>query len=690
MIDESIRFNWNVFPSTKLEETQISTPIGCLFTPFSKIEKVVPRINKIPIKCQQCETLINPFIKLDRANDMWWCPFCKKRTYIGNLNIPESAKSAEDWPMELRESSKIIEYELPRDISDKSNDEASLVYVFVIDKYQHIESPEEFQSLLDVICESLNAVPENGLIGLITFDSRVYVHDLTNNKKTAIVNDKQFSPKESANNIAAAVYGTFLIKFNHESKTKIIDHIKSIKPTFSKSFKPERCTGFAHFVYSVLLSEVKNSIGNVLFFTSGPGTQEPGKIVDCNSSMRSHQNIIDLEAPYLTSSLKFYTALSYITNGLSISKAFEIAYSPSLNSTQYDINDSQSIWATNLFVGSIDQVGAYEMKPLIRNSNGVMYSFESFKAYQLLSCINQTIKMVSYKSTLEVSTSTGLKTSKLLFGGGYALPSSYHKASKYHHMYNDKIDDQLGEFDSAMSKKNYTNRWKFNKLNKDDTISIFFKMDTVKSSKHISSTFPTSVHIQYRLKYWSQEHKKWYLKLFTICKPTTNAFFKEGIIYKEHKLLSTFDRRAWIVLLTRLLINKIDTSLGFESFDDLIKLIDTNFTQLLHHFGGLSIKANSKTANNPHLKLQTKYEINENFKDLPSLIYNLRKNYNLIRIFNSSPDETAFYHLWFMRMNLNLSLKVIEPELIFTKAIFMQSYNNTEKSFTRQISHIKT
>ena len=28
-----VRFNWNVFPSTRLQESQIVTPVGCLYTP---------------------------------------------------------------------------------------------------------------------------------------------------------------------------------------------------------------------------------------------------------------------------------------------------------------------------------------------------------------------------------------------------------------------------------------------------------------------------------------------------------------------------------------------------------------------------------------------------------------------------------------------------------------------------------
>lgn len=61
------------------------------------------------------------------------------------------------------------------------------------------------------------------------------------------------------------------------------------------------------------------------------------------------------------------------------------------------------------------------------------------------------------------------------------------------------------------------------------------------------------------------------------------------------------------------------------------------------------------------------YEINDTCRALPSLIFNLRRNLNLVKVFNSSPDETAFYHSWFLKMNAELSLCVINPVLYNVK-----------------------
>ena len=39
---DGVRFSWNVWPSSRLEATRMVVPIGCLYTPFKKIEGAPP------------------------------------------------------------------------------------------------------------------------------------------------------------------------------------------------------------------------------------------------------------------------------------------------------------------------------------------------------------------------------------------------------------------------------------------------------------------------------------------------------------------------------------------------------------------------------------------------------------------------------------------------------------------------
>ncbi|KAL6452905.1 SEC23 Protein transport protein SEC23 [Candida maltosa Xu316] len=673
----------------------MATPLGCLYTPFTD-NNVVPKSDGSPTSCQSCQAYLNPYIKINRKNGMWWCPLCEKRSFLPEaLAIPETETTVDDWPIEMRETSTVIDYELPDDITKSGGENSPLTYYFVIDKYQH-SGDTSFAKLLTSISDIIKELPSGCLIGIMTFADKVQLHKIKHNDIIEISpNDipetkgKLFQ-KPSIDKVVKGLHldkqsveykdssileNDYLIELNESTITSILDYITNIRPVFTDDYKPPRCSGLAHYIYSIMFSQAsfRHFIGKVLFFTSGPGTLQPGKIVDSGSSMRTHKEVYDLEAPYFAESAKFYTCLSYISNGQSIEKSLQITNSSSAKTTQHDIDQSCPTWSVYLFAISLDQVGAYEMKPLIASSMGSLFLLESYDSYLLKQMLEKTvIKKSYYKPTLEILTSHGLKSSKMIFSGGYALPSTYHKASKFHHLYDLKIDDELGEFDSPLVKKNFTNRWKFNELDDDDTLSVFFKMDSVKSSEALNQSKP-EVYIQFKLHYWDSDKRKWIARVSTVKKQTTSAYLtftknkikSQSLILKEHKFILGFDQRVWIVLLTRLLINKIDTNLGYASFDKLVDIIDGTIIKLLHYFGGISVKFDgSGLSSNPYFRLQTMYEMNENFKELPSLIYNLRKNFNLVKIFNSSPDETAFYHLWFLRMNMPISLKVIEPVLM--------------------------
>ncbi|CAX42734.1 GTPase activating protein, putative [Candida dubliniensis CD36] len=694
----SVNFNWNVFPVTRLEESQMSTPLGCIYSPFNS-SNVPPQTKSLPISCTTCQAVLNPFIKLDRKNGMWWCPFCQKRTYLPeSINIPEIATTVEDWPIEMRETSTTIDYELPHDIIENTTMSFPLTYYFVIDRYQPSEE-NSLARLLDSIVSTIKNIPLGSMIGIMTFNKSVQLHKI-NTKETVEISSNDISncdkywklfeksavdqllnrlgltgrsPELDLNDLLRNEY---LIELSENNIDSIINYILNIKPTYTEKHKPPRSTGLAHYVYSIMLSQsgLKNFIGKVLFFTSGACTEFPGKIVDGNSSIRSHKDIYDLEAPFFPEASKFYTVLSYIANGQSIAQSIEIVKSSSSKTTQYNIDQTSPVWAVNLYAGSLDQIGAYEMKPLITNTMGSFFLTETLGSYQIKDMIIEAIGLSHHKAVLEVSTSIGLKTSKLIFSGGYALPSSYHKSSKYNHLYHIKIDDELGEFDSPHAKKVFTNRWKFNELKENDTLSLFFKMESAKSTEDLSNGSISEVFIQFSLKFWDVVKKKWITRVTTVRKPTTLSYVKtstgkqkhQSMILKEHKFTLGFDQRVWTILLTRLLINKIDTNLGYSSFDELVELIDRTIIKLLHYFGGITVTNNHTASSNPYYRLQTMYELNQKFKELPSLIYSLRKNSDLIKIFNSSPDETTYYHSWFLKMNMPFSIKVIEPVLINT------------------------
>ncbi|KAK6455132.1 ScSEC23 cytoplasmic GTPase-activating protein-like protein [Scheffersomyces xylosifermentans] len=716
---DGVRFNWNLFPSTRLEASRLSTPLGCLYQPLHKRSEVSQPIpcagNVHPISCGSCGNLISPHIKVDRVNKKWWCPFCEKLSFWPTVDwVPEAKAATSEWPIELQQTSSTIEYQLPEEISEKVQEDLPFAYLFVVDVYEHVDNAGDstFKKLVESLLETVESLPKNSLVGLISYEESVNILNFGSGWYTSFPKDFLNGTSKSYKSLfdrewvlqifrrlnlredslpydfrqSELVRQNILMELNDTNKPKIIEAFKSLKPRFTNSYKASRSSGLAHFITSVLLAQAsyKNLLGKVIFLSSGPCTNYPGLIVnpDLKETIRSHKDVQDLNAPHFSSSSRFYEAISYIACGQSVEKSYLITRSSSTKSTEYDIPGTAPQWSIDLYSGSLDQVGMYEMKSLAEKTMGRIFLYETFDNSHFKRSLLSSVKVDNYwyKNTLTVMTSKDLKLSRMIFSGGYSLPSSYSKTHQLYSSHNEKISDSLSGFDSALTKKNFTNRWHFNALTALDTLSVFFEMNTARSSRELNDKGTTEVYIQFQLKYWDFKERNWKMRVTTIKRPTslsvllrnpiplsngtTKIVHSQSEIVKEHELLMSFDQECWVLLLARLLINKIDTTLGYEKFDDLVKLMDKIVIKLLYNFGGLSLKVNHNIQDsNPYSRLQQIYEVNEHFRFVPSLVYNLRKNANLINVFNSSPDETAYYHSWFLRLSHLSSITVIQPKL---------------------------
>lgn len=706
-----VRFNWNVFPSTRLQESQIVTPVGCLYTPVNeKCKKNF--VSDQPIQCETCTAIINPHILLDRANNMWKCPFCGKMSYFF-----ESFKLDEDrrnLPGFLDLEVDTVEYHLPSDIGMPS--EGPLVYYFVVDSYEYKDgdndSDKSFERLKLAIISSLAAIPDGAHIGLISFDSKVTFHNLES-ELTLAVTESSISSREDEldQTIKPTDYfrpdkfskvsellnldvpldkspkknnrrpSSGAVEVNETTRNSFVEYIRSLQPTYTNSHKPPRNSGLALYVLTAILSrfEFNNMVGTTFFFSSGPCTLNPGMVMDCtkrNEHMRSHNDIAKLQAPYFVSALKYYHTLALMACGLTPSAASSIAYNVSSKATAYPVAPNAPRWSFELFFGSLDQAGVYEMKPLVTETNGTIHLTSSFANRNFEDALMKSIgASTKYKCELTVLTSGNSKVSKLV-GNGHSLPSSY-QSDKLNWAHHEKIADTMGEFDSATKKRNFTNRWSFNALKELDTMALFFEPTTASSSTMLSAQGVTEVFIQFRLKYW--DLKSWKIRVTTVRKPTTLASLiphqtktskgyqlvnSKSKIVMEKEWTDSFDPYAWTVLFTRLMLDKIDSSLGFENFANITNDIHGSVVKLLYSVGGLLANA-GETLVNPYLSLQTQELLHKKFKMIPQLIFSLSRNPCLINIFNSSPDETAFHYLVFMRSSCIQSSIMIDPVLYF-------------------------
>ncbi|QWU87291.1 hypothetical protein CA3LBN_001556 [Candidozyma haemuli] len=609
---------------------------------------------------------------------MLWCPFCQKK-----FPLPEDTQCASSQSKDVPKEES-VDYVLPNDISSPI-DTRGPAYLYIVDLYQHIECPEEFSALKDRLRESISRLPSLASVGLLTFSKDVILHG----EKDVIFSINDFPPDYDFSSIIGdkPAIAKILSKIADSSNTnilkgskllqsgffrtpaEILEKTEHLKPELTRSFKPECASGLALFVASSFLNCARSTslLGRIKLFSSGPCTIGPGKVVDPTESIRTHDDIANLKAPHFVKAAKFYRALSFVGCGYTFDQANTAAFTTGGSLTNYSVKPTASKFTFDLYFGSLDQVGLYEMCSLSSGTSGIVIFSDSFtrKSFKnKLEAVSDSIS--SQDCILTVQTSPGLKVSyTLCYGTPYQSSFQSTHLMQYHH---ERISDTISGFESSMKKRHFTNRWYLGDL-RDHVGCVLFETDP----SYITRTKAKNVFVQFQLDYWDSKLERRVVRTTTLQKPTTTSIFASGSCRedkllnkinesaRQKALLANFNPETWITILTRLLISKIDTTLGFESFEEVIELMDVTLMKLTKFFGVM--KEEASASNNPFEKLKALYSIDENFKTLPIFAYYLRKNPQLVSIFNSSPDETAYFHHIFMGLPAKESCIMIQPRL---------------------------
>ena len=169
---DGVRFSWNMWPSSRTEATKIVVPIGCLYTPLKRLNRGGHEISAVPyepIHCKNgnCGAILNPWCQVDFQSKLWTCPFCLTRNHFP----PHYADriSEQNLPAELIPAYTTLEYELPNKRAGKP------IFLFVVDT---CVEDKDLDELKDSLQQSLNLMPDDSLVGLITFGTNVHLHEL--------------------------------------------------------------------------------------------------------------------------------------------------------------------------------------------------------------------------------------------------------------------------------------------------------------------------------------------------------------------------------------------------------------------------------------------------------------------------------------------------------------------------------
>ncbi|KAK3015421.1 hypothetical protein RJ639_006539, partial [Escallonia herrerae] len=341
---DAIRMPWNVLPGTKSDAAQSAVPISAVYTPLKPLP-YLPIVPYPPLRCRTCRSVLSPFAVVDFSTKVWICPFCLHRNHF-----PPHYHSISDQhvPAELHQAYTTIEYESP---SEKSV--VPPVYMFVLDT-SVIE--EELGFLKSAVSRAVGLLPENSLVGLITFGTYVCVHELgfghiprvyvfkgsKEVSKDQVLEQMGFlnrRPKPSVGVIAGvrdglsqesisrrrgdavAVIGIEELPDSRGQattaegsyKNTVLEELQKDPWPVAHDQRASRCTGTAISVAAHLLGVcVPGSGARIMAFVGGPSTEGPGSIVSKNLSepIRSHKDLDKDSAPYYHKAVKFYEGLS--------------------------------------------------------------------------------------------------------------------------------------------------------------------------------------------------------------------------------------------------------------------------------------------------------------------------------------------------------------------------------------------
>lgn len=158
---------WNVWPRTKVESSKCVIPLAATVA-LIRPHRDIPRLPYAPLRCKTCSSALNPFSRVDFTAKIWICPFCYQRNHFPPHY---HAISETNFPGELYPQYTTVEYILP--LSNSLN--PSPVFLFLLDTCL---IDEEIHFLKSALRRAIGLLPDNALVGFVSFGTQVQVHEL--------------------------------------------------------------------------------------------------------------------------------------------------------------------------------------------------------------------------------------------------------------------------------------------------------------------------------------------------------------------------------------------------------------------------------------------------------------------------------------------------------------------------------
>mmetsp|Transcript_5940 Transcript_5940/g.13001 ORF Transcript_5940/g.13001 Transcript_5940/m.13001 type:complete len:832 (+) Transcript_5940:125-2620(+) len=678
------RLSFHCWPSSRLEAQRCVAPFGALVTPIKKLPNTCAPPTALqydPIRCSTttCHAVLNPYCQVDFRSKLWVCPFCLNRNHFPSHyaeNISES-----NLPAELIPQYATCEYELP-----SVPPAGPPAFLFCVDT---CSVAEELAELADSLQQAINLLPDDALVGLITFGTNVQVHELGFGgipKTYVLRGNKEYAPGKigellgcnanvayaaqnaqqhqqqhggppgtnpqqpngagpGAGGPSADVLERFLLPVSECSMTleSILDDLRKDPWPVPADKRVARCTGSALSVATGLMDlAIPRRGGRVMLFTGGPCTSGPGTIVGRlkTETMRSHADLVKNAEPLHGPACDFYASLAHRNRG---------GKNQGTGKTSAGANPSTAAThAVDVFACSLDQVGMLEMGELIEATGGLMVLGDSFGQSVFKESLCRVFKrfdddvpqdggqlQMAFGATLEVLTSREFKVS-----GAIGPLASLNKNSA------NVSDIEVG--------KGGTNAWSLGGIDPATTVAVYFDI-----TKKGDSPLPEGKrrYIQFLTRY-QHANGRTRLRATTLCGPWYNVSQQQQEAPSSlggqgpprdsnTPVKFSFDQEAAAVLMTRLAVQRTET----EDPADVLRWVDRSLIRLCSKFADYQ-------PDNP-----SSFRLAPQFSLFPQFLFHLRRS-QFLQLFNSSPDEAAYYRYVLSMSNTTNSLVMIQPTLL--------------------------
>ncbi|KAI8912659.1 hypothetical protein EDD86DRAFT_201949 [Gorgonomyces haynaldii] len=605
-----VRLSWNAFPTSKVESTKMVVPIGALYTPL-KERPGVKAFNYEPVACRTCRAVLNPVCQIDFRAKLWMCSLCHGRNQLP----PHYADiSPQQLPPELMQDFTTIEYVLNKPPGPPP------VFLYVVDTCL---DEEDLKSLRDSLIVSLNLLPQNALVGLITFGTMAHIHEIgfpDCPKSYVFRGSKEYTGKQVAEMLGLTGSAaplrpgqqpvqqqglTGIARFLQPvaqcefAVTSILEQLQKDPWPVANDKRPLRCTGTALGVALGLMEAAQFSSGTrIMLFCGGACTEGPGLIVnpELRESIRSHNDLEKDIAKHWKKAQKYYESLAK-------------------RATEKGL-------VVDIFAGCGDQVGLMEMKTLVNSTNGFIVLSDSFTMALFKSSFTRIFNKdqegflrMGFNATLEVHTTKELKVCGLIgpaVSGGKKAPN-------------------VGETEIGISG---TNSWKLCGITPMTTCAVYFEV-----AAQTQAVQPGSGGVMQFVTLYQHASGQTRLRVTTVARVWADPM--------AQTIPQSFDQEASAVLMARIAAFKSEV----DDSPDVLRWLDRMLIRLCQRFA-------QYVKDDPN-----SFQLAPNFSIYPQFMFHLRRS-QFLQIFNNSPDETTYARHVLNREDCNNSLIMIQPTLM--------------------------